>query len=166
MSISSDITQFRPTTENHSRLRPFERTPRFETSRTIRVSKNGTFQTEGEDLRPRLKGFCRLNRPTAVAVVTMSCDGVHLDVLYHHAFHPRQMEGMLSLGVHMGEKRIADTTADLPLEREDITTFLDSLPEEGEIAFLLLDRNGLHRFGRAQLLHEALHLFCNRKEST
>lgn len=164
MSISESLSLFRPTTGTSSPLRPFERTPEFKKHQTLHLERDTRLVPSDERHLKRLKVLTRLNHPSAVAVIWVEDGRVSLDLIYHNAFPVRQMEGMLSLGVHMGEKGIADVSADLSIEKDAVKTFTDSIPAGAEVAFLVLDRNGLHRTGRQELIHEGLHLFCNRKE--
>lgn len=164
MSISTDIARFRPTTGTSSTLLPFERTPTFDRHHTIRLERDSTLIPVIDTNVRRLKALARLNAPAALVAISNVNGRIVLDIVYHHAFHRRQMEGMLALSVHMGDKRIADVSADLPLDKGTVKSFLDDIPGEAEVAFLVLDRNGLHRMGRQELFHEGLHLFCNRKE--
>lgn len=164
MSISESITMFRPTTETSSPLRPFERTPEFTKHRTLHLTHDTHLVPIDEDHLKRLKMLTRLNHPSAVAVMWLEDGRFSMEIIHHNAFPVRQMEGMLSLGILMGDKSIADLTADRAIEKEAIRSYLERIPTDVEIAFLVLDRNGLHRKGRQELFHEGLYLFCNRKE--
>lgn len=164
MRISEGVTQFRPDKTESSRLLNVEKTPRFAKHKTITHREDGPNTPVANEARKRLSAFCRLNRPTAIAVIGMDEEESRVDILYHHAFHQRQIEGMLSLAVHMGEKPIADVSADLSLEPDVVRRFLAEVPLSTETAFLVLDHNGLHRNGRPDLFVEGLYLFCTRKE--
>lgn len=166
MGISESVTLFRPEKTERTKRLSVEKTPRFDNHKKISVSEESTNKPVANDIRRRLEALAVMNRTAAIAVIGMDEGRSRLDVLYHHAFHRRQMEGMLSLAIHMGEKRIADVMADKPLDRHVVKQFLAGVPKMEETAFLVLDHNGLHRSGRPELFAEGLYLFCTGKENT
>lgn len=166
MEISKNVMHFNPEVAGPITLSSVEMTPRFDKHKTLAYEEDGKHEPIPNEVHRRLKTFCVLNRPTAIAVIGMDKGKSWLRIIYHHMFHRRQMEGMLSLSVHMAEKRIADVSSDGPLDKAVIRTFLDDIPTSEELAFVVLDRNGFHRVGRPELFVEGLYLFCNGKETS
>lgn len=140
-----------------------EWTNRPGTSSRLQLERPGDFFPVANDTGRRFRTLCRLNRPAAILVVSMTADTVRLDALYPPS-EARRLEGMLALAVHMDDKPLANVSSRAFLGERPIRTFLSDLPPGDELAFIIIDKSGFHRSGRRDLFAEALHLFCNRKE--
>ena len=166
MKLAREVMSFQiqPRPSPAVRTTHVEWTNRPRATHRLHLEKDGDFVTVPNELRHRFETLCRLNRPAALVVLSMTNRTFRLDALTHHAFRG-ELEGMLSLAVHMGDKPIADISSPASLSRDSIRTFLDGLPPSEEIAYVVLDKNHLHRGGRMELFWTGLHLYCNRKEA-
>lgn len=115
------------------------------------------------------QSFVTIGKPELVVLSTLGPDGyVRVHSMRRRCHGRADVQGALSLALHMGEYEIASVVGTSKPDMRSLNVFLRQMGETypgetTEYAFVGLTKNGFKKSGRDELLTEALYAFvCGR----